>query len=605
MKKTLLAALVALAAIAFSGCRSTPAPLPITVSLIPAPPASVEIRLSTQLSGTVTSDAQNGGVDWTVTCGSADCGSFSPIHTASGANTTYTAPATVPTGSTVTVAATSTDSTNGASASAMITINPVASVASLTGNYAFYLAGTDSSFDTYVLAGSMTLDGSGDVTGGELDFNNVDGTASVEPGGDAIVAVGSSYSIGEDGQGTITLATSDVNIGVAGTITLAVTVVNNNHALITNFDDSATSVGSLDFQVFTPADLTQITSGYSYAFAGADPGGPLSYGGVWVADGLGDLNNAVVDFDIYGTVTTDAPLPASYTAPDASGRGTIQFGSFGLAYYIIGPEAIRFVRVDAAGEAVGGSAFGQGTNSTSVTTAAVSGTSVFVDSGTPSGELYGAAGLITADGMGNVTGYVDDDEEGFIASAAFSGTYVMGTSGFAGYGSISITSGTAGDITFLGLYLTDPNLNLNDPNNTSGGGGALIVDLDAFLVGLGNAIPQTASPTFAGNYGLDYQGYGILDSATIVGEVFSDGSFTVSGTGNVSEGAATSLSPATPLSATYVADPNNPGRFTASLLINGAEPALNIVLYQASSGQFVHTEDDLDELGTGVLEQQQ
>ncbi|MGB9402668.1 MAG: hypothetical protein WCA98_03960, partial [Candidatus Acidiferrales bacterium] len=323
MKKTLLAALVALAAIVFSGCRSTPAPLPITVSLIPTPPASVEIRLSTQLSGTVTSDAQNGGVDWTVTCGSADCGSFSPIHTASGANTTYTAPATVPTGSTVSVTATSTDSTNGASASAMITINPVASVASLTGNYAFYLAGTDSSFDTYVLAGSMTLDGSGDVTGGELDFNNVDGTTSVEPGGDAIVAVGSSYSIGEDGQGTITLATSDVNIGVAGTITLAVTVVNNNHALITNFDDSATSVGSLDFQVFTPADLTQITSGYSYAFAGADPGGPLSYGGVWVADGLGDLNNAVVDFDIYGTVTTDAPLPASYTAPDASGRGTI------------------------------------------------------------------------------------------------------------------------------------------------------------------------------------------------------------------------------------------------------------------------------------------
>ena len=329
MKKTLLAALVALAAIAFSGCRSTPAPLPITVSLIPAPPASVEIRLSTQLSGTVTSDAQNGGVDWTVTCGSADCGSFSPIHTASGANTTYTAPATVPTGSTVTVTATSTDSTNGASASAMITINPVASVASLTGNYAFYLAGTDSSFDTYVLAGSMTLDGSGDVTGGELDFNNVDGTTSVEPGGDAIVAVGSSYSIGEDGQGTITLATSDVNIGVAGTITLAVTVVNNNHALITNFDDSATSVGSLDFQVFTPADLTQITSGYSFAFAGADPGGPLSYGGVWTADGLGDLNNAVADEDLYGAVTTDiAVAGATYTAPDASGRGTISIWRF-------------------------------------------------------------------------------------------------------------------------------------------------------------------------------------------------------------------------------------------------------------------------------------
>jgi hypothetical protein len=53
--------------------------------------------------------------------------------------------------------------------------------------------------------------------------------------------------------------------------------------------------------------------------------------------------------------------------------------------------------------------------------------------------------------------------------------------------------------------MTDPNLNLDDPNNTAGGGGALVLDLDGNL-GLesvtGVLIPQTGTTTasFTGNY---------------------------------------------------------------------------------------------------------
>src|SRR6202012_5022903 len=64
---------------------------------------------------------------WSVTCGTSSCGSFSPTSTQSGAATTYTAPANVPTGGTVTVMATSvTDGT--APASTIITIAAPAGV---------------------------------------------------------------------------------------------------------------------------------------------------------------------------------------------------------------------------------------------------------------------------------------------------------------------------------------------------------------------------------------------------------------------------------------------------------------------------------------------
>ena len=62
----------------------------------------------------------------------------------------------------------------------------------------------------------------------------------------------------------------------------------------------------------------------------------------------------------------------------------------------------------------------------------------------------------------------------------------------------------------LGIYMTDPNLNLIDPNNTTSGlGGALVADLDSSLNGTGVLIPQTdtATDSFAGNYAFGAQGY--------------------------------------------------------------------------------------------------
>src|SRR5579872_725070 len=95
----------------------------IAVSFNPAPPSSVDVSSNNPLTAVVANDPSNAGVDWTVTCANAGaCGSFNPAHTASGSETTYTAPPSVPTGGSVTVTATSTsDKTKTASANIAIT----------------------------------------------------------------------------------------------------------------------------------------------------------------------------------------------------------------------------------------------------------------------------------------------------------------------------------------------------------------------------------------------------------------------------------------------------------------------------------------------------
>ncbi len=80
---------------------------PISVGFAPAPSSSLKVGASTQIKAVVNNDATNAGARWSAVCGSTDCGSFSPVETTSGVVTTYTAPATIPTASTVQVTATS------------------------------------------------------------------------------------------------------------------------------------------------------------------------------------------------------------------------------------------------------------------------------------------------------------------------------------------------------------------------------------------------------------------------------------------------------------------------------------------------------------------
>src|SRR5438552_4766185 len=117
----LLVALVAV--VVLSGCGGGSqqiVPPSVVVTITTAPPASLPVGGTASVAATVTNDTANAGVTWSCTP-SSTCGSFNPVSTASGASTTYTAPATAPAGGSAVIIATSaTDHAKSANASVTI-----------------------------------------------------------------------------------------------------------------------------------------------------------------------------------------------------------------------------------------------------------------------------------------------------------------------------------------------------------------------------------------------------------------------------------------------------------------------------------------------------
>lgn len=99
-------------------------PPPISVSITPSV-VSVPVNGQQRFTATVTNDLQNAGVTWSLTgsgCSGAACGTLSASHSASGAEITYTTPATSPTPANVTITVTSvTDHARFAAATVTIT----------------------------------------------------------------------------------------------------------------------------------------------------------------------------------------------------------------------------------------------------------------------------------------------------------------------------------------------------------------------------------------------------------------------------------------------------------------------------------------------------
>jgi hypothetical protein len=190
---------------------------------------------------------------------------------------------------------------------------------------------------------------------------------------------------------------------------------------------------------------------------------------------------------------------------DVYGRGSItgftdpNYGNapISLVYYIVGPEVLRIIDVDFV-DALAGSAYGQGSASTFDST--VLSKDVFGILDNTEDALFAAAGQLisanTAVGTfsATITGEGDDDEGGTVMAtgtpSGVAGNYSF-SSTVLGYGSMTGITGL-GSIHKLGLYATDPKLNLLDPNNTTATnlGSALVLELDDFAQGTGIVVPQ-------------------------------------------------------------------------------------------------------------------
>lgn len=602
------------------------------------PPTSLAPSANAQLTATVTNDSSNGGVTWSCTP-TGLCGSFNPTQTASGSATTYTAPGTAPTGGSVIVTATSvTDTTKTATATITISSSGGGSTSLAAGTYVLYATGLDSAKHVFGLAGEVQLDGNGNVTAGEQDFNDANGINSANVTADTIS--GGTYTTNATGQGTMTLTTSNTKLGVNGTETLSITVVNSKHVLVTQFDSGATSSGSLDLQTLAATGLTQLVGSWSFEDIGENNSASYSQGGVFtlsapsqtgtcstITPPCSPLTHIATDFDeISGGVRTvtlaDGSGSGYFTAPDQFGRGQAFFGGIYWNYYIVGPEVMRLLgyypQTGTFDQLYVGSAYGQGTATYSA--GSFHGPFVFTDTGSALSTTYAAAGQITFDGTSAVTGFADVSEgTATPTSAAFAGSYQMNigvsynnqaATATNGYGRITITPGSTQDVSVIGMYAVDPALNISDPNNTTTSGpGALLVDLDSKLDGAGVLLTQgSTSGVAAGNYAVGAQVFSATSGeADLVGQAAANSSAVFTGTVDVNDFAFnTGQNPAAPFSVTLAADGSHPGRFTAplSLTLGGNAQSFTLAFYQVSATQFVMVVSGTGASGTGTIQSQ-
>jgi hypothetical protein len=201
-----------------------------------------------------------------------------------------------------------------------------------------------------------------------------------------------------------------------------------------------------------------------------------------------------------------------------------------------------------------------------------SGSFIFSDFGftsaTNGGQQGSAGGQFTADGNGNFTaGIMDLNAFGVVSTIPLSGsTYAIS-------GPRGTVAGPNGQT--YNIYLTDPALNLLDPNNASNGGGALLLETDAANT-TGVVLPQTdSSATLTGTYGILLSDQSNPPNADggFTGE-FTATSGTFSGEGDFQgQGASNATLITGPLSGTYTADSSNPGRFTGTVTTAPAFPA--------------------------------
>jgi hypothetical protein len=624
--------------IAGCGCNSGPRVIITTAPTTLAPGASGDV------AATITHDSKVLGVMWScMPVGS--CGSFNPTQTASTIDSVYTAPAAAPAGTMVTIIATSV-ADNNISSSTTITITGVT-----TENFVFYVSGeNDNEGSSYAIAGVVTIaqDGSGDVLGGEQDYNDGDGNTSPSTGD---LITGGSLVMAGDGSGNaiLTLTTNNASLPNEGTEIFALAYPNPNHAAIVEFDGSATSLGSLDLQTST---AMPVSASFSFVSSGADPNfEAIAYGGVFTADASGNLNG-MFDVNDNGTTTLGTTFPdgAALGVTDPLGRGVVT-GITGSAtsinYYVVGTEVLRIIDVDTGDTAVG-SAYGQGDSAGSFSSGSI-GQSVFSIGN--SYDFYGAVGEFTttpetgAQPKANTpvraletkctgtstclfTGVADLHDLGHgiqLAAQSINGTYMIAANG---YGNMDFGESFE-TVTQLGVYAVDPTLNILDPNNTSDtvdAGGALIAEMDANLVGIGSIVPQTSvtSASFNGTYAFSAQGdttegdeFDFVGTATVT---FGETSTSFVGEGSLSDpfnalGVSTAgveSSNAT-FNATATTDPDNPGHYIFSQITVAASNTppdftsfnfYTIGAYQASGGQLFWIDLDLDPTYfIGALEQ--
>jgi hypothetical protein len=582
-----LIAVLAFAAVLSSACAKQE-PEAVTIQLTNVP-AIVTVNQTVRLAANIGNDGSEAGIDWS--CGGGSCGAFAPAHTANGVVTSFTAPATP---GTVTITVTAAADVS-ATVSATVTVVPEGSNGRLNGAYVFALQGADNS-GGYSAAGTIVADGDGTITGGEQDYSD----ETLQAGPDLVTGT---YAVGPDGRGSITLVVDNAELPNNGIETFSIVLTSAAHALITQFDGTATSSGSLDAQAPEALVAAALDGAFAFTTQGVDVAynQPIARGGVLIMSPSSGTVTSGTYFENDGGATFYAATAGSVTAPDAFGRGTIALDvNVDFTYYAVEGRVLRLVEKGYPSFMTGGSMYGQGDAGMGATfsEASLTGSYVFSHSGGTSNGPLAMAGQFTSDGAGNFTAGSSDLNNagtGAFASLEGQGRYTVDANGV---GTLDFPPAVdeRRNVSAMLIFAVDPALNLFDPSNADGGGGALLFDWDPGAVAVGFIVPQIPG-SFEGDYAVNMQFIAAPGEIDWIGRADASAG-ALAGTIDANQAGRTAAGAA--FSGTFDADAGRPGRWTGTFTAGGG--SLAIVYYQASASLIVAVDMDGTDVGIGVLE---
>ena len=439
-----------------------------------------------QFRATTQNDPTNAGVNWTLTANGMPCSpACGTLSLANPFGVVYNPPASVPAApnNTPTIIATSVSSPARSDTDAFTIFDGSAACGTggnesvLNGHYAIMLqgwSGTGGGSPSPILyAASFAADGTGKITGGQDQLNPY--LSFMAYSGAGVLPSGSSYSVGPDNRGCLTLTDQFENTftlrfslgGITGGIASKGDIIYFNQQSATPQRAS----GILRRQDPTAFSLSALAANYAFGFDGWDnSSGSLNHfaaAGSFAQSG-GTASSLSLDSNDGGKMLTSGGLQqfGSFASiqPIATGTGVASatlnlpgFPSVDVEVYVINSSELFFVTLVLSpnGPEFSGRAIA---TSSSFTASSVLPKYIFYfigsSSGAPSSSI-GIASLLTTSPpgalvTGTVSGSMDGYSGGTASTQSFTGTYVLaGVSGW-----LNITGANAPTSPIC--YLTNP-----------------------------------------------------------------------------------------------------------------------------------------------------
>src|SRR2546426_4432738 len=461
--------------------------------------------------------------------------------------------------------------------------------ASLSGNYAFTMTGSDAN-GFFIRAGSLVADGNGNFTGNE-DVNS-----GLGPSGE--ISFNGTYSIGGDGRGTLT-----ANPNTTRTTTYRLTVVSNTSVLIIQNDSFSTASGNLTAQN-AAAFNAGLGGDYAFDFSGVDSTlHALSIVGAFTAN-TNLFQNFETDMNDAGSPTQNVVTNGNFSSVDpTTGRGTASIqttlGNLTFAYYIVSATRAFFISTNpGATPAVSGTISTQQQPIGGFVSASFSGDYSFLISGSSTSGGIGDAGRFHADGVSMISaGVLDENDNGKVTpqpgGLSFSGTFTNVDL----FGRSTISLNTSPMATFV-FYLISPQ-------------SAVIQETDSSIVSNGSIQTQTGGPfsnaSLKSHFALNMTGTGIQQINTnpgrfdLIGDLAFDGAGNITGAEFTNDQSTVVIPAGASLTGMYSLGAN--GRGTMTLMLGGGT-TLQFAIYVTDSSTINIQGTDMGAVIVGIASNQ-